>query len=340
MKKKTIYLVSKFGFENIGGVERVNYYLYEILSRRYTVKVVSRRKKPFCHGDWLFQSLYMSLQLFFRRNKIVIGTSWHSFLYPCDFSIHHGTTAGVIASKCEEDSLYKRRISKMEQISAKIAKMNIAVSENCRQEMISFYGIRPEKIMVLNNFVNDSVFFPLENAVGEREKAVASGNIRIIFSGRLGERKGIEKLIALSNLIEKKDGFELLIATVSGENNGFFAGNKKTIIKTGVPFSQMNEFYNSGDVFYFPSHYEGFSMATLEALCAGLPVVGSKYAVMPELRSYDFVAVTDSSDMEELLSVITKIVVNNTSKKALIHGIIKDDFGRSQYEKKLFDLIG
>ncbi len=340
MKKKTIYIVSKFGFDNIGGVERVNRYLYEILSKRYEVKVISKRKKTFRHGDWLFQSLYMSLSLFFKRNKIVIGTSWHSFLYPCDFSIHHGTTAGVIAAKCEEESLYKRRISRMEQISAKIARMNLAVSENCRNEMISFYGIKPEKIKVLNNFVNDSVFFPLKGSESEFGGGARPGTVRILFSGRLGARKGLEKLLELSRAIEETDGFELRIATVSGENNYLFQGLKKTSIQTGVKFEDMNAFYNSGDVFYFPSHYEGFSMATLEALCAGIPVIGSRYAVMPELEKYDFVKVTDSASIPELLSDIKKIVSENTSKKDMIHGIIKDDFGRNQYEKKLFDLIG
>ena len=31
MKKKTVYIVSKFGLENVGGVERVNSYLRDIL---------------------------------------------------------------------------------------------------------------------------------------------------------------------------------------------------------------------------------------------------------------------------------------------------------------------
>lgn len=333
--KKTVCLVSKFGIENVGGLERVNMYLHEILSKKYNVKLIQKRKKPFSHGDWLLQSLYMSMRLFFIPRKIVVGTSWHSFLYPCDFSIHHGTTAGVIASKCEEESLYKRRISKMEQISAKLARKVLAVSENCKDELINFYGIKPEKIIVLNNFVNDEAFFPIE-----RNSDSVSGNIKIIFAGRLGERKGINKILELSNLIEKKEGFELHIATSTGEFNHLFQNNGKTFIRTGLSFSQMNEFYNSGDIFYFPTNYEGFSMATLESLSAGTPVIGTKYAVMPELQKYDFVKVTDSKDMEQLLEDMKHIVHSNASKRSLIHGIIKEDFGRNQYEKKIFDLIG
>ena len=331
---KKIYIVSKFGVENKGGLERVNFYLYEILSKKYDVRIIKKREKQFKHGDWLFQSLFMSLRLYFIPRKFTIGTSWHSFLYPCNISIHHGTTAGIIATKCEEESRYKRRIAKMEQISAKLARLNIAVSENCKEEMIRFYGIKPEKIFVLNNFVNDELFCP-SNIQRDSKK------IRILFSGRLEERKGLKNLIALSKLISGSEKFELHIAAINTEHNHFFDGDKNTFIKIGLPFDKMPEFYNSGDIFYFPTQYEGFSMATLEALSCGIPVIGSKYAVMPELQGYGFTKVIDlnSQIRENLLMEIEKIVAENKNKKFEIHATIKRDFGRMQYEKKLFELI-
>ena len=38
---KDIYIVSFYGIGNTGGVERVNYYLYELLKSRYSVKIVT-----------------------------------------------------------------------------------------------------------------------------------------------------------------------------------------------------------------------------------------------------------------------------------------------------------
>ena len=331
MKKyTTIYLASKNGILNTGGLERVNSYIYSLLSSYYPVKIISRRKKAFRHGDWLFQSIYISLKLFLAVNKFVIGTSWHSFLYPCDISFHHGTTAGILHNKCEPENIYKKRIAKMEKISAILAKKNIAVSENTKDELVKFYHIPESKILVLNNFVDDTLFIPASKK---------HSSIRILFSGRLEERKGLGKLLELSEYIEHCPGFELYIATVTNTNNNLFTNNSKTHILTGIKFDEMPDFYQNGDILYFPTLYEGFSMATLEALSCGLPVIGTKYAVMPELQKYDFTRVTDSSDMKELTICMQELVKNYSPQKYKIHEIIKNDFGKEQYKRKLLSLI-
>ncbi|MCK9169269.1 MAG: glycosyltransferase family 4 protein [Treponema sp.] len=331
MKKTTVYLASKNGILNAGGLERVNLYIYTLLSAYYPVEIVRKREKPFKHGDWLLQSLYISLKLFFKKNKFVIGTSWHSFLYPCNLTFHHGTTAGILYNKCEPVNLYKKRIAAMEKISAILAKKNIAVSENTKDELIKFYHIPESKITVLNNFVDDSVFVPkiTQNHIP----------VHVIFAGRLETRKGLDKLIELSKYIESYSGFELYIATVTGTNNILFSNNKHTHVYTGIKFGDMPEFYQNGDILYFPTFYEGFSMATLEALSCGLPVIGSKYAVMPELQKYDFVQVTDSSDMKQLTENIQTLVNKNFLRKEEIHKIIKRDFGKEKYKEKLLSLI-
>ena len=59
---KTIYIASIHGIENKGGLERVCQYLYEILSEHYKVKIIKGRDKPYKHGNWLLQSLFISLK--------------------------------------------------------------------------------------------------------------------------------------------------------------------------------------------------------------------------------------------------------------------------------------
>lgn len=328
---KTIYLASIHGIDNSGGLERVNQYIYEILSKKYSVKVISGRIPDFKHGNWLLQSVYISLKLFFKINKIVIGNSWHSFLYPCDYSIHHGTLKGIMIHT-NDVSLYKKRISMMEKISSFTAKKVIAVGENVKDELIEFYHVNKKKIIVLNNFVDDTIFYPKYNCR-------KNNKIIILFSGRLEERKGLNFLLVLSKFIEKSDEFELHIATNSENNKNLFENNKNVKIYTALSPSKMCDFYNEGDIFYFPTQYEGFSMATLESLSCGIPVIGSEWAIGREIRDYDFARIVTIKNTKELLSSIVDCVNKYRDKKEEIHNQIKIRFGKKQYERRLLNLI-
>jgi glycosyltransferase involved in cell wall biosynthesis len=324
-----ILIVSINGDDNSGGVERVVFYLNDILSKKYSVELLSRKGRPH-KFDKIVYPLLFSFILLFKKNIIIISNSWQSFLFPVDFSFHHGTTAGFLR-KTGRKSIGSSLLAWMEKISAKKARMNIAVSENCRDELIHIYGINPGKIIVLNNFVNEYAFYP--------EPADAHNTIRILFSGRLEYRKGIDKLLGLAKHIQDIPGFELCFALNSPLNRGLFEGLKGVTLRTNLTIEEMRRFYASGDVLYFPSRYEGFSMATLEALSSGLPVIGSEFAVPVEIRRYDFVRIFEGDDFPSFLDTVRTLHDENRRRRREIHEIIARDFGREQYKDTLFSII-
>jgi len=324
-----VILVSLNGDDNSGGVERVVYYLNNILREKYSVSILKRKGKP-GKFDKLIFPLIFSLRLLLKKDAVVISNSWQSFLYPVDFSIHHGTSAGYMQNagiKSKKTAL----LAWMEKISARRAKTVIAVSENCKTELQTLYGIPYEKITVLNNFVDERLFFPQE--------AERSGKITILFSGRLEERKGLPRLLDLAQTIESSDKYLLKIASNSSENCVLFANLKNTVILSHLDINAMREFYNSGDVFYFPTKYEGFSMATLEALACGIPVIGTGFAIPEEIRHYNFVHVEESQDSEDILSRIEQMKQKLDNKRHEIHRQTAKDFGYEQYRRKLFQII-
>jgi glycosyltransferase involved in cell wall biosynthesis len=327
--KQKIILVSLNGNDNSGGVERVVYYLNSILSEKYPVSILERKGKP-QKIDKLIYPLLFSLRLVFKKNAFVISNSWQSFLYPADFSIHHGTTEGFMRHagiRSRKSAL----LAWMEKISAKRAKTVIAVSENCKRELEEIYGISPEKITVLNNFVDERLFYPQNQEKNEK--------IRILFSGRLEERKGLSKLLELAKTIESTNKYQLKIAVNSDENYGLFANFKNTVILKHLDINAMREFYNSGDVFYFPTKYEGFSMATLEALACGIPVLGSGFAIPEELRRYDFAQIEESENIGNILKVIELMRQRYSGMRSEIHQLVTKDFGYEQYRQKLLQVI-
>lgn len=329
---KKIVLVSLNGDDNSGGVERVVYYLNRILSEQYDVSIL-KRGISFGGFDKIIYPLLFSLKLFFIRNAVVISNSWQSFLFPADFSIHHGTTAGYMRNagiKSKKSAF----LAWMEKTSAQKARKILAVSQNCKNELEDIYNVQSDNIIVLNNFVDERLFYP------EKTNAHRSlDKIRILFSGRLEERKGLPKLLTLAEVLRHTRGYELHLAVNSAENCGLFEGIENVYLHKNLTIPEMRLFYSGGDVLYFPSLYEGFSMATLEALACGLPVIGTAFAVPAELCKYQFTCLFEENDASLLLSHIKNLHDKFHAKKNEIHSIIARDFGYGQYKIKLLSLI-
>lgn len=334
MSEKKIILVSLNGIGNKGGVERVSWYLNDILTRNFPdVQLLTRGKLfPGKIGNILWPFI-LSLKLCFIRNKIVIANSWHCFLYPADLSIHHGTMAGAM----QHTSVGKAAgiTAFMEKISGKKAKKILAVSLNCKQELESIYKIDPAKIEVLNNFVNEEIFYPAEN----KEKT-DSKIINVLFAGSLDERKGISKLIDFSNYIENYSGEYKINFTIASNTKaafGNFEGKKNTKIISGLGIEQMPDFYRSGDILIFPTNYEGFSMVTMEALACGLCVIGSDFAIPDEIKNFEFCRRYDFSSAAKTVEEIVSLYESFSDKKKQIADETIRGFGKKQYEEKFIN---
>lgn len=336
MKNKNgIYIVSMNGVSNAGGVEKVSYYLNEILSEKYDVKFITRNKFHFGKLNNLIHPILISLKLFFKHDRLIIANSWHCFLYPADISIHHGTSKGIM-EKTGEKNLPLKITAWMEKVSAKKAGKILAVSENCKKELISYYGIPESKITVINNFVQDSVFYPAKD---RKENDV----INVCFSGALCYKKGIDILKNLTQYLEKQElsrKIKFNIATNYDRNADDFKNLKNTNLNIGLNSSQMQDFYRQNDILFFPTRYEGFSMASLEAVSSGLCLIGSDFAVTPEFIDYPFcMQIKFNTSMEEIINGIIKLYDEFNTKKQEIHNQIKKDFGTEQYKQKLFSFV-
>lgn len=328
MKKAVV--VSFCGTGNAGGVERVSQYVCQILEGDYEINVLEKANFTFPKIDFFVQAILMSIHLAFAKHDLLVSNSWQSFLYPADISFSHGTQEGY----CRKIGKFKKfssagLMAHMEKIAAKKARKIIAVSGHVKNELVSFYGIDEKKIHVLPNCVDDSLYVPSTEPLGKNKKV-------ILFSGRLEYGKGIESLASLSGYLEKISGWELHIAANTHQNEQLFSERKNTKLLFGLSSEEMSDFYKSGDILYFPSLYEGFSMATLEALSSGIPVIGTDYVVSEELKSYDFCR--NCSDFigspEKIIEAADRLYEKWHGRKNEIHGIIARDFGIRQWKEK------
>ena len=127
----------------------------------------------------------------------------------------------------------------------------------------------------------------------------------ILYLGRLHPKKGLDVLArSYANLSHKFENTALLVA---GPNEDGNQKRMESILKTS-PALGSTVFTGlltgkdklaalaCADLFVLPSHSEGFSMAILEALAAGLPVVISRQCNFPEVSDHDAGLVIEPND--------------------------------------------
>lgn len=171
----------------------------------------------------------------------------------------------------------------------------VAVSSEIKRELIRA-GVLPEKIESIPNGVDTNEFSPvsIEEKLNLRKKLLLPiEGVLFTFTGRLAVSKGVPLLVqAWKGLSEKYRDTHLLIV---GSGEGSFdsyeddlrdyieLNNLKERVTITGAVDNVHEYLQASDAFIFPSEYEGFGLAFIEALACGLPLVVTRVGVAPEM---------------------------------------------------------
>jgi UDP-glucose:(heptosyl)LPS alpha-1,3-glucosyltransferase len=166
----------------------------------------------------------------------------------------------------------------IEKYNLKKCKKIIATSEGIKKEVMEFYQIPENKIVVIPNGVNPKeCFFTKKERMKLREKLGFSKDDKILlFVGRNLKRKGLEYVLKSLPMVKEKN-MKLIIC---GGDDEYHRGivrelNQEDRVIFVGDVKNVPEYCAIGDVFVFPTFYEGFSFATLEAAASGLPVIAA-----------------------------------------------------------------
>lgn len=153
----------------------------------------------------------------------------------------------------------------------------IVMSEFSRDQAIKYAGVDEEKLRVVYNGVDTSFFFP--------KKRRKSDRIRIGYLGGLDGRKNVRLLVdTFKSLVAERDDIELHVGGGGVSLQSFRDMKIKNANFYGfLPEDKLNDFYNSLDVFVFPSLHEGFGNMALEAMACGVPIVVANRSSLPEV---------------------------------------------------------
>ncbi|MBQ3318675.1 glycosyltransferase [Candidatus Saccharibacteria bacterium] len=209
----------------------------------------------------------------------------------------------------------------------------LTVSENTKKDILEYYHVNPDKIIVIPNGVSidfkrlrkegtfattcDDVEHisdePRNDAREEHVAKVSSlGSKRVLlYVGNLKPHKNLKNLLKAFAKLENRDDLTLRLVGKSFDNYNILdklpkkLGIEKNLEILGEKSSdELVKIYNEADLFIFPSLYEGFGLPILESLRCGTPVVCSNTSSLPEVGA-DLVSYFDPTSPSDMARVIS-----------------------------------
>jgi glycosyltransferase involved in cell wall biosynthesis len=181
-------------------------------------------------------------------------------------------------------------------------------------EMLRRHGLRVPSLAISNG-INLARFRPAPPSPELRQTFRLPEHIPLVlFVGRLFGEKRINVLIdaisripcdihlAIAGTGPEADTLQSQVTALGLEHQVTFLGF--------VPDAQLPELYHTADIFAIPSIAELQSLATMEAMASGLPVVAANCAALPELVRHGengFLTVPESSsDLADKLLILLR----------------------------------
>lgn len=170
----------------------------------------------------------------------------------------------------------EKNIGKVQRLSRsyiiKRADAFIASSTASKEAQIA-YGAAPERCFISYLTVD------IEKYLAKKESYEAR---QLLYVGSLIQRKGLDLL--LPALAEAADDIRLVIVGEGQERPLLEQQVKKLNLTERVEFKgyvegePLRQLYASSDAFILPTREDCFGLVLLEAMCASLPIISSKYA--------------------------------------------------------------
>ncbi len=114
-------------------------------------------------------------------------------------------------------------------------------------------------------------------------RAPAGSKLRLLFVGRINQRKGVKYLLEALRLL-RTDQIELTVCGRVVDGLELFKPfADRVTIRPSVSPAELEAAYQAADLFVFPSVAEGFGQVLLEALASGLPILSTTHTAAPDL---------------------------------------------------------
>lgn len=210
------------------------------------------------------------------------------------------------------ESRWRRVLSRwLEKVSFRAADVIIVAGEADKIVVMNVYGIEPDRIVVIPNYVDTTRFRPLTDVVSEPG--------HVTFVGRLEDQKN-----AIS-FIQSLRGLRGVHATIVGE------GSLRPVLEQlvdvddldvtflgTVPNEELPLVLNRSQVFVLASHYEGNPKVLFEAMACGVPVIATQVPGVDGVLVHGETAFLCGTSATELHNALEEVLSNSILRNQLI----------------------
>ena len=211
--------------------------------------------------------------------------------------------------------------------AARKANKILTVSDASKRDILRFFNVAPEKVVVIHNAIDERFMSPADpermDLVRQRYQL---DHPFVLYVGNIKPHKNIERLIDAFGRA-RTQGPDNLKLIIIGDEISKYPGLRQSVHKHKLdkhvrflgfqPMETLAAFYRLARVFVFPSLYEGFGLPPLEAMACGAPVVTSNVSSLPEVAGGAALLV-DPYDEEAIAAGIVRAVTDESLRADLI----------------------
>ena len=158
----------------------------------------------------------------------------------------------------------------------------LPVSRGVERELRQYYDIGNAPVRIIPNAADTKVFKPLtlsERNQWRKKNELGDRDLLLIYVGGEWKRKGLDLAIRALRQI-RDESVKLLVIGRDAEQAKFQSlaadcGVSQRVLFLGFR-RDVADAMGASDIFVFPSWYEAFSLATIEAAACGLPIVATE----------------------------------------------------------------
>ncbi len=195
----------------------------------------------------------------------------------------------------------------------------LTVSEASKRDITHFFGVPPEKIVVVYNAIDERFRAePAEEDVARVRERYQLAHGFVLYVGNIKPHKNLVRLIEAFDLLRRR-GFDELKLLIIGDEISKLPALRRAVHSHKLhkhvrflgymPDETLAILYRLAALFVFPSLYEGFGLPPLEAMACGTPVVTSNVSSLPEVTGGAAVLV-DPYEVESIVDGMQRVLTD------------------------------
>jgi glycosyltransferase involved in cell wall biosynthesis len=258
-----------------------------------------------------------------------------------------GTEIGLSTLEANQRSFLNRLLVMAEKRTFASSDMIIPSSHFLKDEIVRSYGdLGNVRMEVLHNGIDIAEFLEARNHYRtiSGEKKIESKNdspetgkesaITILYVGGFTFRKGLDVLLKSLRPLRDSFRFKIIVTGPSGSKwaRAYLMGmmqelglSSSAVIYPNVSREEMMRLLQTSDIFVFPSRYEGFGIALLEALASGKPTVASRIdPVMEILGGEESALLVEPGNSRDLTLALGRLMADSE---------LRDKLSKSAFER-------